>query len=237
MKSQLDLIQKESSRIEEVYRKREIEITEELYAPWQPAEILFLSERKRITAQILHKLGKFPKTNDKCLEIGYGKLGWLADLISWGFNETYLYGIELDSIRAEFAKQSLPSANLKIGDATDIPWENEKFNFVVVSTVFSSILNQEVRHLITNEIDRVLVKDGVLIWYDLAVNNPNNSEVQKIDKTQLNELFPKFNISTKRVTLAPPTARFVAPKSFVLAEILNVFPFLLTHLISILIKK
>lgn len=237
MKYEAEIIAKESSRIEDVYNRRATEIDQEIYAPWQPAENLMVSERKRVSASLLHDFGKFPIKGDKCLEIGYGKLGWLADLISWGFNETDLHGIELDAKRAAFAKRALPKADLRIGDATSLPWKDKTFDLVVISTVFSSILNNEVRKIIADETNRVLVSGGVLVWYDLAVNNPKNANVRGINLKQLKQLFPDFNFNTRSVTLAPPIARVIAPKSFVIASILSSIPFLRTHFVGVLKKN
>ena len=237
MKYDAELVAKESSRIEEVYKRRAVEIDRDLYAPWQPAENFILAERKRTAAFLLHQNGKFPKQNDKCLEIGYGRLGWLADLISWGFEEKDLSGIELDAGRAAVAQQALPNADLRVGDATRLPWGDETFDFVVTSTVFSSILDKGIRDLIVAEIARVLKNGGVLIWYDLAVNNPGNSNVRGIAKKELTQLFPMFETIAKSVTLAPPIARFFAPKSYLMTAILSSIPPLRTHLAGILIKK
>jgi ubiquinone/menaquinone biosynthesis C-methylase UbiE len=237
MENKFELVDEENARIESVYRQRDLASDKDLYAPWQPAEILMVSERKRVAAEMLFLSGKFPKPNEKCLEIGYGKLGWLADLISWGLRETDLYGIELNAGRAIQAQRSLPGADLRIGDATKLPWDAGNFNFVVASTVFSSILNEDVCVKIAEEIKRVLPPGGVLIWYDLAVNNPRNPDVRGIPKKHLAKLFPEFEINTKSVTLAPPLARFITPKSFAAASILCSLPFLRTHLLGTLIKK
>lgn len=237
MNERSNIIAEESSRIERVYSLREKEIDRELYAPWQAAENLMVSERKRVAAELLFKAGKFPKKNDKCLEIGYGRLGWLSDLISWGIDERNLHGIELNAERAACAQQALPVADLRIGDATNLPWEDETFDFTVMSTVFSSVLSDEIRLLIAGEIRRVLRSGGVLIWYDLAVNNPKNNDVIGIGSQKLSQLFDGFEIILKSVTLAPPLARFIAPKSFALAAALSAIPFLRTHKVGILIKK
>ena len=158
-------------------------------------------------------------------------------MISWGFKENHLSGLELDSNRAEIVQLALPNAELKIGNAVNLPWDSNKFDFVVPSTVFSSILKSNVSELIAQEIKRVLKPEGGLIWYDLAVNNPNNTDVKGVKTKELNRLFPDFNSKIHSVTLAPPIARFITPKSITLACILNSIPFLRTNLIGILIKK
>jgi len=232
-----DAIEREKNRIETEYRRRETEVESDLYAPWQPAESFIVAERKNTAARLLQNAGKFPVLGDKCLEIGYGKLGWLADLISWGLRETDLSGIELDEKRARIAQNALPNADLRVGDATNLPWADDSFKVVVASTVFSSILDADVRKLIAGEISRVLISGGVFVWYDLAVDNPRNRNVKGISAKELKNLFPQFAGEIKRVTLAPPIARLIAPRSLTLATFLSAFPFLRTHLLAVLVKN
>jgi ubiquinone/menaquinone biosynthesis C-methylase UbiE len=236
MKASAEAVAKERARIEEVYQRREIEVDKDLYAPWQPAANLMVAERKRIAASLLRKMGKFPERGDRCLEIGHGRLGWLADLLSWGLKESDLHGVELDTERALFAKQAFPNADLRIGDATDLPWPNDSFDFVVMSTVLSSILDNDIRRTVVDETKRVLSRGGVVIWYDLAIDNPKNDNVRGIGARELKMLFPEFNAVIRSVTLAPPIARLVAPNSVLLTAILNSFPFLRTHVLGILVK-
>jgi len=230
------LFRAEQLRIRAEYDRREVEIEPDLYAPWQSSEILMTSERKRVASTLLNQLGRFPRPGDRCLEVGYGKLGWLADMISWGLRETDLYGIELDPKRAEQARRALPGANLEIGDATQLPWNDEFFDFVIVSTVLSSILNHEVRKAVADEIGRVLPSGGVVILYDAAVNNPKNQNLLHVRRKEIKTLFPHFSCRFQSTTLAPPVARFVSTRSWVLATILSGIPLLRTHFVCILVK-
>lgn len=232
-----DAIEREKNRIEIEYVRRETEVRADLYAPWQPAENFILSERKCRAAALLHNAGKFPVVGDQCLEIGFGKLGWLADLLSWGLRETDLHGIELDEKRARLAQNALPNADLWIGDATKLPWESDFFKIVITSTVFSSILDPGVRKLIADEITRVLTPGGVLLWYDLAIDNPRNANVKGIDKNGLRGLFPSLTAHIQSITLAPPIVRFIAPRSQTLTALLSSIPMLRTHLLALLFKK
>lgn len=230
-------ITNESARMKAAYERRDLEIESDLYAPWQPGEILMTSERKRVAATMLKTFDKFPKAGDRVVEIGYGKLGWLADFISWGIKETDLYGIELAANRAYYAKRALPSAHLKVGDAAQMPWEKDYFDFAVVSTVFSSILDQNVRNAIAQEIARVLSHDGAIILYDTRVNNPRNKNLVGIKYDHVKSMFPDFSCRFRSVTLAPPIARFVTKRSWTLATVLSCVPFLRTHFLAILQRR
>jgi ubiquinone/menaquinone biosynthesis C-methylase UbiE len=232
-----DSIRAESVRIENEYARRAVEVDADLYAPWQPGEILLTAERKRIAATMLHKLGKFPKAGSRCLEVGYGQLGWLADLLSWRLNEDDLYGIELDAKRARCAMRALPGAHLKVGDATALPWKDGYFDLIVVSTVFSSMLRRDVRTALSAEIDRVLSPGGTVLVYDLAVGNPRNKNLLRVDRGEIRAMFSNYVCHFRSLSLAPPIGRPIARISWPIATILSSIPFLRTHFLGVLVRN
>src|SRR5262249_4820207 len=187
-------------------------------------------------AELLRKAGVFPKRGDKLLEIGCGPLGWLGDLIGWGAKEGDLHAIELDPLRASRARDALPSAAIRVGDAVSLPWPSDTFKLVVVSTLSTSILNRRVRRDIAAEIMRVLLPGGAVLWYDFACNNPSNPHVRKVSKGEVKELFASLDGMFRSVTLAPPLARAIAPISWALATALEGLPGLRTHLLAVLVK-
>jgi ubiquinone/menaquinone biosynthesis C-methylase UbiE len=134
------------------------------------------------------------------------------------------------------AREALPMADLQVGDATRLPWDNEHFNLVIASTVFTSVLNTDVRRLMAAEIVRVLRPGGALLWYDFAINNPKNPNVRRVDRRELSKLFPELKGKTKSVSLAPPLARLVAPANWTMAVFLAGIPLLRTHLLALLVK-
>jgi len=233
----MDLVRIERDRINAEYQRRAKEIDPDLYAPWKAAELLSVTSRRRMAATLLRRASVFPNPGDQCLEIGFGTLGWLGELLTWGLRETDIHGIELDSIRAGRARAALPSADLRIGDATELPWPDQSFQLVIVSTVISSILQWEVRCLIASEAARVLAPRGALLWYDIAYNNPSNRNVRKIDRRELRRLFPNLRGEARSITLAPPLARLIAPRSWPLAVMLETLPMLRTHLLAVLVKE
>ena len=226
----------ESRRIISEYRRRASEVHPDLYAPWQLAEAFMRAGRERAAAQMLREAGVFPVAAERCLEVGYGRLGWLGTLISWGLREPFLAGIELDETRAQVAQSALPGADLRVGDASALPWSDGEFQLVVCSTVFTSILDPEMRQQIADEITRVLAPGGAMLWYDFRVNNPKNKNVKKVSKSELYRLFPELRGAVKSVTLAPTLTRVLAPRSWALASVLESIPPLRTHLLGVLVK-
>jgi ubiquinone/menaquinone biosynthesis C-methylase UbiE len=229
-------VSEEQQRIVAEYRRREREVDQDLYALWNPSASLNRAGRTRRAARLLRQCGVFPTRGDACLEIGFGQLGWLAELLSWGLAESDLHGIELDAKRAAMAREAFPTADLRVGDASQLPWPADSFRLVITSTTFSSILDPAVRRLVAAEIVRVLVPGGALLWYDLRMDNPRNPNVRGIGRREIAALFPALAGPVRSSTLAPPLARRVAPVSWLAASVLEALPFLRTHLIAVLIK-
>ncbi len=233
---EVDFVAVERERIQLEYQRRAREVRSDLYAPWQPSARFMLESRNRTAATMLQRLDVFPKPGDQCLEVGYGTLGWLAELISWGVRESDLHGIELDPSRARRACEILPAADLRIGDAVELPWDNDSFQLAIASTLFTSVLDPNVRRLIADEITRVLAPGGALLWYDFAYNNPRNQNVRGIGRAEIKKLFPTLQGKIRSITLAPPLTRLIAPHWWTLATVLEAIPLLRTHLIAVLIK-
>jgi ubiquinone/menaquinone biosynthesis C-methylase UbiE len=226
----------EIERIRAEYGRRQREISPNRYAPWQPALSFSFRGRRQMAALMLHQADVFPKAGDPCLEVGFGSIGWLGELITWGVRETDLHGVELDPGRARRAQESLPLADLRIGSATELPYERNTFRLVIASTVFTSILDTNVRGTVAAEISRVLAPGGALLWYDFAFNNPWNSQVRKVNRRELRNLFPLLTGKIRSLTLAPPLARLVRPWSWTCAALLEAIPLFRTHLLAVLVK-
>jgi ubiquinone/menaquinone biosynthesis C-methylase UbiE len=205
----------------------------------QPNEPWFMvarQDRERHAASLLARAGFGSLQGHPCLEVGFGEFGWLNNLISLGARESDLHGTELDPIRVDQASSVFPVADLREGDASAMSWLDGTFDLVVASTLFTSILSPDIRRMVALEIIRVLAPGGALLWYDFRFNNPRNPNVRKVTSEELKELFPTLSGEIESVTLAMPLLRLVAPRSWMLAQVLSAVPFLRTHLIALLRK-
>lgn len=204
--------------------------------PYEPWFMIARQDRERHAASLLARAGFGSLKGHPCLEVGFGHFGWLNNLINLGARESDLHGIELDPKRVEQAHDVFPVADLRQGDATAMPWPDETFDLVVASTLFTSILSPEVRRMVALEITRVLAPGGALLWYDFRVNNPRNPGARKVTRVELKELFPSMSGEIESVTLAMPLLRLLAPRSWMMTQVLSAVPFLRTHLIALLRK-
>jgi len=68
----------------------------------------------------------------------------------------------------------------RCGDASRLPFKDGSFDIVMQFTVFTSILDREVKKAVATEMLRVLKADGIILWYDYHMNNPKNPDVKGI---------------------------------------------------------
>jgi hypothetical protein len=71
-----------------------------------------------------------------------------------------------------------------------------------------------------------------VLWYDFTVN-PTNRRTRGIGVREAAALFAGCPIRMRRVTLAPPLARLVAPRSWLAAAMLEAIPPLRSHLLML----
>jgi ubiquinone/menaquinone biosynthesis C-methylase UbiE len=171
----------------------------------------------------------FPLANRRVLDIGCGSGAWLLEFAKWGASPRHLFGIDLDSERVRRADELLPAAQLECGDARRLPWPDESMDITAQFTVFTSMLNADVRDAVAREMLRVTKQNGLILWYDFRVDNPSNANVRGIGRAQVRSLFPDCSFRFRQLTLVPPLARMLVRFSWPLAFILESLRFLDTH--------
>ncbi|MBN9245289.1 MAG: methyltransferase domain-containing protein [Mesorhizobium sp.] len=228
----------ELSEIERRYARRNAQGKANLYDPLLPVNIAFRQEREKVLAKTLRALlGERPISSLRILEIGCGGGRNLVDFIGWGALPGNCTGNELLSERVEVARRNLPpTVTIVQGDASSLDFADGSFDIILQSTVFSSILDKELRSAVANNMWRMLAKDGGIIWYDFTMDNPRNADVAGIKQAEIRSLFPQARYDATKTTLAPPIARRVTKLSPGLYSLLNTLPFLRTHVVALLRK-
>ncbi len=198
---------------------------------FEPAQLLATQERERKLLSILSRRGFSSALEQaKILEIGCGSGFWLRDFVRWGARPENILGIDLLPERIVEAKRLCPSGiSLFCQSAVDLSDLPGPFDLILQSTVFTSILQAEMKHQIAAEMMRALSPRGLIIWYDFCVSNPANDDVRGVTKREIKTLFPECDIYLERLTLAPPLGRPVARVSNSLYIALSTLKILNTH--------
>ena len=192
---------------------------------FDPGYLFTIQTRERAVLKVLAAKGFSDLSTARVLDVGTGTGTWLRDLVRWGAEPSNLFGVDRDGERVAISRRLCPAGvTLECRDASQLGYANGMFDVVVQSTLFSSVLESEQRRAIAREMVRVRKPGGLILWYDMRVNNPWNKNVRGIGKSELRGLFPGESIVLKRITLAPPLAGY--------APALNALAPLRTHYLA-----
>lgn len=226
---------KELDRLKQVYvDRKDLKIN---YHPALPENYYLINSREKVFVSSLLKCFGTNFDNVKVLDLGFGYGHDIFTLIKSGFKVENISGVEVIEERFNNLKNIIPNANLKLNNGFNIPFDNEEFDLIIQSTVFSSILDKNSRKELANEMIRVLKPKGKIFFYDLKFNNPWNKNVIKMDVNEINDLFPNYNKKFISTTLNPIAVRKIASKSIILCEFLEKVSFLCSHYYTIIEKN
>jgi ubiquinone/menaquinone biosynthesis C-methylase UbiE len=227
----------EIERIRSVYARRRKEISRDRYALISPFNLLTMQERECAIASFLRLSSIRSLAGRRILDIGCGRGLLLRRLLEFDAEPNLLYGVDLIEEYVAEARRLSPHFKIMQSNAAALPFADASFDLVNQATVFSSILDPQMKHVIASEMLRVLKSGGLMLWYDFFLNNPRNPDVRGVRKKEIRQLFPGCDIRLRRITLAPPIGRLVAPHSPLLYMLLSSTRILCTHYLGLIKKK
>jgi ubiquinone/menaquinone biosynthesis C-methylase UbiE len=226
----MTIVAREALRVRGAYAGRR---HPERYSWFDAAHLYAMQEVERTFLALLRVHGFAALDRQRILEVGCGAGVWLRELVKWGAAPERLVGVELLEERVVQARRLAPEGvRLMAGNAASLELPDSSFDIVLQSLVFTSVVNADVRARIASEMLRVATPGGVIVWYDYHVDNPSNPDVRGVSAREMRRLFPGCEIDRRRVTLAPPLARLVAPRSRALYALLAAVPLLKTHYLA-----
>ena len=224
-------------RIKQEYEQRKNNVVfTERYSLFNEAALLQTHGFERCLLSLLKELHFTQLVEKRILDIGCGNGMQLQRFLAYGAQPSHLSGIDLLPERIEQVQQRYAGINWQAGSAHELPYPDKSFDLVMLSVVFSSILDRTLRKRIADEIWRVRKPGGLILCYDFAYSNPRNAAVEGIPRQEVRRLFgrPGAKFSFRRVTLAPPLSRRIAPHAPWLAYTIEHLKLLNTHLISLI---
>jgi SAM-dependent methyltransferase len=209
-----------------------------VYSWFNPGYLFYIQELESRVLGLLRSEGLQALSDKKILEIGCGYGSWLREFIKWGASPNNLTGVDLLPDRIEKARQLCPhGVRLLCGNASKLPFDDDSFDFVVQFTVFSSILDPDMKKALASEMIRVVRRGGRILWYDFYVNNPRNSDTRGIPKHEISHLFPQCRINLHKVSLVPPLSRVLAPYSWLACYALERLRIFNTHYLGVIQRE
>jgi SAM-dependent methyltransferase len=228
----------ELDRIVSEYRRREATLPPSRDSLIEPGPLFLYQQRCRAMLNMLSEHGVLPLRDKTILDVGCGGGQGLVDFESWGARRQNLAGIDLLEESARLARGRLVTgeraADIRTGNAAELPWSDETFDIVNQSTMFTSILSDALRKAIADEMVRVTRRGGVILWYDFRVNNPVNPHVRRVGAGEIRSLFAGCEVNLRLITLAPPVARRLVPLSWVGALMLENLRIFNTHYFGVI---
>ena len=204
-----------------------------IYSPLRPEVQLAWAERQYATADLLRNHSSKPLDNMTLLDLGCGNGGNLLDFLRLGFRPENLRGLELLDERVSAARAILPdSLRVDAGDALKSQIAPRSIDIVFQSVVFSSILSEEFQMQLASKVWDWIAPGGGMLWYDFVYDNPANKDVVGVKLKRIQELFPDGKIDYRRITLAPPLSRRLAPWGKIPISMLGSLKFLNTHIMA-----
>lgn len=175
--------------------------------------MFLLQQRQRALLKQLWSNGFYPLSDHRILELGPGNGGVLIETLGFGASAVRLHGAELLFDRVQTAHHALVASPLVCADGQNLPYPAQSFDLTMQFTVFSSILDEEVRMRVARELLRVTRPHGMILSYDFWLN-PANRQTRGIRQAEIRRLFPDCRFTFERITLAPPITRRLASISW-----------------------
>ncbi len=230
-------LEQELTRLKAEYEYRASNnLYKERYSFFNDATLLHVHSLERNLLALLKRHKFTSLAEKKILDVGCGSGGHLRRFLDYGALPANLSGIDLMAPRIEQARRLHPGINWDIDSAHELPYADASFDLVMSFVVFSSILDESLRQKIADEMWRVRKPGGLILVYDFVYSNPGNAAVVGISQRMVKQLFHRSGVryDFRRLTLAPPVSRLVAPRAYWLANTLELCRILNTHMLGII---
>jgi SAM-dependent methyltransferase len=163
-----ELNRTEKARIGAAYARRHGDAR---YSWFNHGHLFIIQRLESRLLNVLRDNGCAELQSQSVLEIGCGTGHWLREFVKWGVRAENVTGIDILADRLKVARTLCPPAvRLQCANAAELPFPDARFDIVLQSTVFTSILDMELKRRVAAEMMRVVKDDGLVLWYDYHVN-------------------------------------------------------------------
>jgi SAM-dependent methyltransferase len=156
----------------------------DIYHPRHPIGRLQYLHRFEILIDALNAAGDFPLEAAKVLDYGCGAGGWLRMLVELGANPEHLTGLDMSESRIQTARRANPGIHWRLIAGDAIPEPDASFDLTLQSTVFSSILDEQLARRLAREMVRVTRPGGLILWSDLLIGSPGRLTAYPLERVR-----------------------------------------------------
>ena len=189
--------------------------------PRNPLSMFFRHAQEYALVSLLNQAG-LDLENMRLLDLGCGTGGLLRFLTNLGAKPGRLQGVDLLDYRVKQARSLCnQETGICMGDGGALPYQSQVFDLVSQFTVFSSILDDELRREAAAEITRVMKPGGYLLWYDML--QTTSDALRGLQLSEVESLFPRLQVCAMRRLHAVYTSRLLR-RSWQLALLWNTVP-------------
>jgi SAM-dependent methyltransferase len=212
--------QAEQDRIRNVYRRWHGGAALERYAWHRPEILQQVAARSRAFAALLSETVGGDLSALRVLDVGCGTGGFLRQLIDWGADPARLTGTELQQDRLDRAQRcTAPGVAWRLGALDTLGLRG--YDLVTAQTVFSSVLDPDMRRELAGQMWRALRPGGWVLVFDFRYNNPRNRNVRKVTRAELAAWWPGERSRYRTLMLAPPIHRLLARTPWLVSDLLT----------------
>ncbi len=227
----------EVERIRRAYEKYRTDAAlRRRWDPVDPGNRAIHAERAAAMRDPLERGGLAPLGRRRVLDLGCGSGEVLVSFLELGAAPEDLYGVDLCPEEIEVARRARPEIHWHCTNGEELPYAPGFFGLVLLFTALSSIRDDAMARALVAQVDRVLHRDGALLWHDFRVASPYNCEVRGMSLRRVRALVPGWRCELRPITLLPPLARRLPRVTPVLHPALAAVRPLRTHLIGLLRK-
>lgn len=220
-------------------REQELARIRETYAGYERGRVRLWDSSNRGYARIAQErdarlielIRQSLPPDGQVLDAGSG-VGTLAAVAKGAGIEASWTGIDLLESSVTLARATHPWATWIVGSADELPFEDQAFDVIVASTLFSSLPSRRLEHGVAREIGRVVRRGGWIVWYDLRLGSPRNPAVHGLSTQDVERLFPDWPLDLEPLTLLPPVARRLGPLTRIFYPGLSLLTPLRSHLVG-----
>lgn len=188
-------VERDAERVRSEYARRAADARlHRYYARVQAALARQQEDRRARVVEALDQLGA--RQSLRILDAGCGTGADLADLAVRGFAPGNLVGLDILASELALAHERTAGAHFVLGNAAVMPFPDASFDGVTLITVFSSIVDDEVRAQAAREAARVVRPNGRIISYDFRVVGDGNPHLVPVDEAEVMRLLGGFGPTT-----------------------------------------